>query len=203
MKVLLLTNNLQLVKPLIEWMMIEKADQVIVCETKMNQVLVKKYYPDFIISYNYRFIIEKDIVDMYINKIVNLHISFLPYNRGAHPNVWSFLDKTPNGVSIHYIDAGLDTGDVLVQKEMAFPVETSTLESSYNALHSEIQKLFIDNWEKIKTGTIIPKKQSGFSTFHKQSQFNSLKEKLGNDVFTIPIKTLINRYEGIIGENKK
>jgi len=34
----------------------------------------------------------------------------------ADPNVWSFIEKTPKGVSIHYLDAGIDTGDIIAQK---------------------------------------------------------------------------------------
>ena len=40
--------------------------------------------------------------------------------QGAHPNFWSFYDNTPSGVTIHLIDAGIDTGDVLYQKKLIF-----------------------------------------------------------------------------------
>ena len=51
-----------------------------------------------------------------VKTLINLHISYLPYNRGSYPNYWSFKENTPNGVSIHHIDDGIDTGPVLVQK---------------------------------------------------------------------------------------
>ena len=38
-----------------------------------------------------------------------MHISYLPFNRGAHPNYWSFKDNSPKGVTIHFIDNGIDT----------------------------------------------------------------------------------------------
>ena len=40
--------------------------------------------------------------------IVNLHISYLPFNRGSHPNYWSFVENTPKGVSIHEIDEQIE-----------------------------------------------------------------------------------------------
>ena len=54
---------------------------------------------------------------------INLHISLLPWNRGSDPNLWSFLDDTPKGVSIHHIDAGVDTGDVIAQREVPLGLE--------------------------------------------------------------------------------
>jgi len=55
--------------------------------------------PDFIISYGYRHIITPDIIDAMSDKvrgdrIINLHISYLPYNRGSDPNLWSWLNDT-------------------------------------------------------------------------------------------------------------
>ena len=94
---------------------------------------------DFIISFGYRHIIKKEIIDLFQdNNIINLHISYLPYNRGSDPNLWSILDNTPSGVSIHLLEKGLDTGDILVQKRVFFNEEIETLESSYNKLIIEL-----------------------------------------------------------------
>ncbi len=62
--------------------------------------------------------------------IINLHISFLPWNRGAHPNFWSFYDDTPKGVTIHLIDEGIDTGAIIYQKEITFDRNEKTFESN-------------------------------------------------------------------------
>ena len=72
---------------------------------------------EWIISYGYRFIIPKDNIQNLKNPIINLHISYLPFNRGAHPNYWSFKENSPKGVTIHFIDSGVDTGPILVQKK--------------------------------------------------------------------------------------
>ena len=125
----------------------------IICD-KISLDMVQNY--DFIISFSYRHIIKKDIIDKFINKIINLHISLLPYNRGADPNLWSYLENTPKGVTIHYIDGGLDTGDIIVQKEVQDNVETDTLKTSYDRLINEIVMLFNDNIEDIMfIGNII------------------------------------------------
>jgi pseudaminic acid synthase len=122
---------------------------------------------DFIISYGYKYIIKKDIIKYFHRKIINLHISYLPYNRGADPNLWSILDNTPSGVTIHYIDETLDTGDILCQKKVILDYENDTLESSYNKLTSEIINLFIQNFDKICNGEIRNTKQNNtISTIH-------------------------------------
>lgn len=55
------------------------------------------------------------------NGILNLHTSYLPWNRGAYPNVWSILDGSPAGVTLHRVDAGWDTGPIIAQRRV--PVE--------------------------------------------------------------------------------
>ena len=101
----------------------------IICD-KITLDIAEQY--DFIISFGYRHIIKEDIINKFINKIINLHISYLPYNKGADPNLWSYLENTPKGVTIHYMDKGLDTGDIIVQKEVCGNIETDTLKTSYD-----------------------------------------------------------------------
>src|SRR6056300_461455 len=59
---------------------------------------------DWVISFGYKHILKSDFISRFYRKIINLHISYLPYNRGSHPNVWSFVEDTPKGVTIHLID---------------------------------------------------------------------------------------------------
>ncbi len=44
-------------------------------------------------------------------------MGYLPFNRGAHPNFWSFMEKTPSGVTMHEINSGIDKGKIIVQKK--------------------------------------------------------------------------------------
>lgn len=119
----------------------------IICD-KITIETAKKY--DFLISFGYRYILKKDVIDFFPDKIINLHISLLPYNRGANPNLWSYLEDTPKGVTIHYIDESVDTGNIILQKE----VQNDTLKTSYDRLISEIVMLFNNNAENILNGSI-------------------------------------------------
>lgn len=106
--------------------------------------------PDLVVSYGYRYIIKEDIINEY--DIINLHISYLPWNRGADPNFWSIYDETVRGVTIHFIDSGIDTGDIIFQKEVKFSDNERSLSTSYTRLKNEIEKLFIESWSKIESG---------------------------------------------------
>lgn len=128
--------------------------------------LKKKY--DLLVSYGYRHIIRKDVIRMFPNRIVNLHISYLPWNRGADPNVWSFLEDTPKGVTIHHIDDGIDTGNILAQRRVVM-TEGETLKTSYDKLATAIEQLFREVWTDIRVGKLAARPQMGIGTYHKSS----------------------------------
>ena len=107
MKILFLGEK---INPVYKWL-INNKEEVINKTEKISLEFVKKEKFEFIISYGYRHIISINIIRFMGNKIINLHVSFLPYNRGADPNFWSFIEKSPKGVSIHLIDKGIDTGN--------------------------------------------------------------------------------------------
>ena len=110
---------------------------------------------EFIISYGYKYIVGKEIVSLFKGKIINLHISFLPFNRGSYPNLWSHLEGSPSGVSIHYVNEGIDKGEILLQKQMKFDKKKHTFKSSYLILRKEIELLLRLNWNLLKNGKII------------------------------------------------
>lgn len=121
---------------------------------------------DNIISYGFRHIISANQLE-YINiPIINLHISYLPWNRGAHPNFWAFYDSTPIGVSIHLIDDGIDTGPILFQKMVAFDKHETTFKLTYQKLKLEVEKLFMENLETILSRKFIAMPQPKNGTIH-------------------------------------
>ena len=79
-------------------------------------------------------------------------MSYLPFNKEANPNFWSFRDNTKKGVTIHEIDKNLDTGPIIFQKEIKFNIQKNkkiTFKSTYNILFLEMEKLFIKNYKSI------------------------------------------------------
>ena len=98
---------------LYEWL--DKREDVFLFHERISIEKVKELNPDWIISYNYKYIISQDVIEFMDGKILNMHISLLPWNRGANPNFWSFVDDTPKGVTIHQINKGLDKGKIMYQ----------------------------------------------------------------------------------------
>lgn len=134
-------------------------DEVYRTEEKISLEYVKLNKFDVIISYGYRHIISKDIINYLHNRIINLHISYLPWNRGADPNFWSFIEDTIKGVTIHLVDEGIDTGNIIIQKEVTFRGDI-TLRESYKILIDEIEKLFFKYWTTIRSGDFTTMSQS-------------------------------------------
>jgi hypothetical protein len=122
---------------------------------------------DFIVSYGYRHIIKKEIVEYCAPRVINLHCSFLPWNRGADPNVWSFLEDTPKGVTIHLIDSGIDTGAILAQREVQIGT-SETLRSSYEKLSLAIEDLFMEKLDAIRSGEVVPVPQPPGGSYHRR-----------------------------------
>ncbi len=118
------------------------------------------------VVHGYRRLILPPVLDLLPGRIVNLHISLLPWNRGSDPNLWSFVDDTPKGVTIHHVDAGLDTGDIVAQRELAFGDE-ETLGSTYAALQAALLELFVATWPAIRAGTAPRTPQRGPGSAHR------------------------------------
>lgn len=151
---------------------------------------------DLVISYGYRHILKKEVIESSKAPIVNLHISYLPWNRGAHPNFWSFYECTPSGVSIHLIDKGVDTGAIIYQRYVNFDKEEDTFLKTYKKLIVEIEKLFKNNIDELISKKFIATPQRRKGSYH--SVANLPKEFIGWDSV---IKEEVVRLDSIL--NKK
>lgn len=163
---------------------------------KIDVPFLRQNKIDFAVSYGYRHIIKKPVIEYLKGRIINLHISYLPWNRGVDPNLWSFLENTPKGVSIHYIDEGIDTGDIITQKKITKFDDKDTLASSYQKLTAEMTNLFKTTWPDILAGNIEPKRQREGGTFHKfvdKKPFEYLIEEKGYDT---PVCELMGKAIG-------
>jgi len=127
---------------------------------------IQKWDVSYLISYGYRKRIKNEVINFFCGRAINLHISYLPWNKGADPNLWSFLDKTPTGVTIHKLDKNIDTGDILCQRIVDISCH-ETLATSYNILNEEIVNLLKDNWHHLINNNIMPIKQNGQGSIHK------------------------------------
>jgi methionyl-tRNA formyltransferase len=79
--------------------------------------LLSHVQPDILFSVYYRALLSRDALEIPPLGCVNIHPSLLPRYRGPTPTAWAILNaETTFGITIHYMDAGIDTGDVLAQE---------------------------------------------------------------------------------------
>jgi methionyl-tRNA formyltransferase len=103
------------------------------------------------VSIFFGYILRPEFLRLFPAGCVNLHPSLLPHNRGAHPNVWSIIEGTPAGATLHYVDAGVDTGDIIAQKKVEVePVDTG--ETLYRRLERVSIDLFGNAWPAVRAG---------------------------------------------------
>ncbi len=106
---------------------------------------------DVALSIFFGYILRPAFLDLFPAGTINLHPSYLPYNRGHYPNVWSLVDGTPAGATLHYVDAGVDTGDIIARRrEPVEPIDTG--ESLYHKLERACVALFEETWPLIRAG---------------------------------------------------
>jgi len=187
MRVLLLSPIPERLSPVLR----KAGEDVVVHAAPLDAATVRGFAADFVVSHNYRHILRRDVLDLFPGRIVNLHISLLPYNRGADPNLWSFLEDTPKGVSIHHIDNGIDTGDLVVQRETTF-MPGETLATSYEKLQAMIVRLFAETWGVLRAGLAPRRPQPPGGSTHRAKDKEPYLHLLTRGWDT-PVERLIGR----------
>lgn len=169
MKIVMLSNNC-ISTSLHNWLR-ERGHSVKIIEN-LDEIYSLTSKPDLIFSYCFKQIIPCGLIEWMDGNIVNLHISYLPWNRGYSPNFWSFQDTTPQGVTLHYIDKGLDTGDIIAQALVPLS-RSETFASSYNKLHQEAQRMFQNAFDQYCHWKKIARPQIGTGSYHSKKQLIS------------------------------
>jgi len=120
------------------------------------------------------YILKPCIYDLFKHGCINFHCSYLPFNRGKNPNVWPLIENTPAGITLHYIDEGIDTGPIIAQQIVKVePIDTA--KDLYEKLIQAFPSLFFKTWPLIKSGKSISINQdSKKSTFHLAKDFKNL-----------------------------
>ncbi len=130
---------------------------------------------DIGVSAFFGYILRKPVIDAFSEGIVNVHPALLPFNRGSYPNVWSIVDKTPAGVTVHYIDEGVDTGDVVAQREVPVePVDTGA--TLYKKLEDASISLFAECWPLLRSKRAPRTAQPTGGTTHKLKDVATIDE---------------------------
>mgnify|MGYP001307477951 CR=1 FL=1 len=131
--------------------------------------------PDLIIVYSMSHLLCKEIIEIPKLGIFNLHPSLLPKYRGPNPLFWTYYNQDKiAGMTLHYIDQGEDTGDIIFQKEVKVKLglEIEILQEKFNAIGSELIFRLI---ETLKQGESLPRKSQ--NNYGNSKRANNLSNK--------------------------
>ncbi len=131
--------------------------------------------PDIIVVAAFGQILSKEILELPKYGCINVHASLLPKYRGAAPIQWSIIDgEEKTGVTIMQMNEGLDTGDILTQREVPIS-STETGGSLFDKLAETGATLCVETISEIERGNITPIKQDDSCS----SYAKMLKKELG------------------------
>lgn len=105
-----------------------------------------------VVSFGYRHLITRTVLESAETVVLNLHTSLLPHNRGAHPIFWAAALGNPFGVSLHQIDEGVDTGPVFAREQIDLTIDTMNFREAHNLLLSEAELLLEKSIDKVLEG---------------------------------------------------
>jgi len=145
--------------------------------------------PDAIIVVGYGRIIPQWMLDLPLLGNINLHASLLPKYRGAAPIQWAIAHgETVTGVTTMRIDAGLDTGDILLQREIPIAAD-DTAETLAPKLAAVGANLTVETLHGLQTGSIQPRRQNDSQA----TLAPILKKEDGLINFSRPAGEILNR----------
>ena len=126
---------------------------------------LREQNPDLIVVVAFGQILSQDILDIPPLGCINVHASLLPAYRGAALMQWCLMHgEKKTGVTTMFMDAGLDTGDMLLKDEFPLGADT-TLEEVHDGLMNLGAKLLIDTLAHIAEGTLTRTPQTGVSSY--------------------------------------
>lgn len=118
--------------------------------------LVATYAPDFLFSFYYRFLIPPEVLELAPRGALNLHGSLLPRYRGRAPVNWVLVEgQTETGLSLHYMVAKPDAGD-LVDQERVEIAPADTAFTLYGKLEEAAGRLLDRALPALAAGTARP-----------------------------------------------
>lgn len=126
---------------------------------------LKQWSPDLMIFTGGN-ILRKPLLAVARLGVINAHLGLLPEIRGMSSPEWSLLEEVPTGITLHYVDTGIDTGPVLLKREFPDVAKCRSLDELRNRLIAYGVELVGEVVLGLERGTISPKVQSDLDKDH-------------------------------------
>ena len=164
-------------------------------DAEKSMEILKEINPDVIIVVAYGQILPKEVLELPRHGCINIHASLLPQYRGAAPIQRSILDgQAQTGVTSMMMEECLDTGDMLIKKEVEI-TENMTANELHDTLSEAGAEVLLETLDAVENGTLSPEKQNDSqSTYAKM-----ITKDMSLLDFTLPAQQVHNVIRGITG----
>ena len=124
--------------------------------------LVSGYECDLFVSMSFNQIFKKEIINLPKFKTINCHAGKLPFYRGRNILNWALInDEKEFGITVHYVDEGIDTGDIILQR--SYPIsDNDNYSTLLNTSYSECANILYDSVVLFKEGNVPSKPQQDY-----------------------------------------
>jgi len=152
---------------------------------------------DYVVGVHFPYIVPDEVLDIPRIGVLNLHPALLPYNRGWHTPSWAIIDGTPIGATLHFMDSGLDTGDIVAQAELEIRPE-DTAHTLYGRLNQLEVDLFRQAWPLLASANPPRQAQSAADgSSHSRADLASDSVRRLDLEASVPVKDLIRTLRAL------
>jgi len=145
-------------------------------KAESSKKILKKLDIDYIISVHFPYIYPPEILNIPKHGVVNLHPAGLPYNRGWHTPTWAIYDETPFGATLHFMDKNIDTGDIILQKQLDILPDDIADKLYQRVLDLELE-IFKEAWPSLVNYSYTRKSQpKDIGTSHKKQDIKKIQQ---------------------------
>ncbi len=113
---------------------------------------------DVVVIYSMSQLLPMEILEIPRLGVLNLHPSLLPAYRGPNPWFWMYLNgENQGGVTLHYVDEGEDTGDIIYQRTYEIPLGMKSPEMQDLAVGKHGVEIILEAFKQISQGAELPR----------------------------------------------
>jgi methionyl-tRNA formyltransferase len=170
----------------------------IVCDDVNSEKFLTKvatYDADLFISMSFNQILKKEIMNLPAKGFINCHAGALPFYRGRAPLNWALINGEKTfGITVHQVDEGIDTGDIIEQRHYAIKIKDD-YSSLLDLAIFECAEVLLAALMKIKAGSYHVTKQS---EIHPTGSYFGMRKK-GDEVvdFSWSAARIVNFVRGV------
>lgn len=123
----------------------------------------KNYHCDLFVSMSFDQIFKQEISDKSKMGIINCHAGKLPFYRGRNVLTWALInDEKEFGITVHFVDKGIDTGDIILQK--TYPIaDSDNYATLLQRAYCDCAQILFDGIKKLQKGSYTRTRQDSIS----------------------------------------